>query len=261
MAADPYQVLGVRPGDPVEVIRKAYRKAARAWHPDLHPDDPDAAERFMEVAAAWKVLSDPEERARVDARRGSGPAPVADDGYAAALSTALERAQDWLDRGVLPAVAQAWRGDGAEALARALADIDQTVTPGRLPEVGLVAARRARRLGQELNIALDPFGPRPIRFLRHRNGWSLVFGARGFEREVPEGELDDVVMRLLTDTALRCLLSPRLRLDPAHPKLVEEARRHDDQVMRSRRNTWLLWSAVFGVIGGMMLWAKLAGPG
>ncbi len=218
----------------------------------------------MEVAAAWQVLNDPEARARLDARRGQGgvgmPHGAPDDAYAAALSNALERAQDWLDRGVLPAVAVAWRGDGAEAIASALADIDGSVTPGPLPSAGPLAMRRAAALGRELNIALDPYGPRPVRFLRHRNGWSMVFGARGLERDVPAAELDDVVLRLLVDTALRCLLVTRLRLDPAHPQLLDEARRHDDAVVRRRRGSMALWSTVFLVVAAMMAWAKFAGP-
>ncbi len=259
---DPYEVLGVRPGDDLDTIRKAYRKAAKAWHPDLHPDDPTAEDRFKEAASAWQVLSDPEARARLDAKRGSrGPAGgYVDDGYHAALSDALQRAQDWLDRGVLPRVAARWRGAGAEALAAAVRDIDATVTPGPLPEVGMLAARRARALGHEVNIALDPHGVRPVRFLRHRKGWSLVFGLRGFQQQVPERELDDVVMRLLVDTALRCLLVERFPLSPDHPEVVAEARRHDDEVLRRVWGNRALWGAVFAVIAGMMVWAKLAQP-
>ena len=250
-------MLGVRPEDSLEAIRRAYRKAARAWHPDLHPDDPNAEERFKEVAAAWQQLSNPASRARWDQARGGasgGGSPT--EGYAAALSDALQRAQDWLDRGVLPSVAQRWRGRGAEALASALHGIDTTARPGPLPRVGRFAARRAAALGRELNIALDPLEARPIRFLRHRRGWSLVFGAKGLERSVPESELDDVVMRLLVDTALRCLLAERLRVDPAHPEWLDEARQVDDAWVRERRQAVLLWATIGLGLLSMMTWAK-----
>ncbi len=57
---DPYEVLGVsREADETQ-IKKAFRKAARTLHPDVNPDDPDAQERFREVAEAYEILSDAE---------------------------------------------------------------------------------------------------------------------------------------------------------------------------------------------------------
>jgi DnaJ-class molecular chaperone len=63
---NPYDILGVRPGDSDEVIRKAYRKAAKRHHPDLNPDKPDALARFKQLNAANEILSDPAKRARYD---------------------------------------------------------------------------------------------------------------------------------------------------------------------------------------------------
>jgi DnaJ-class molecular chaperone len=63
---NPYEILGVaRDADP-DAIRKAYRKLARENHPDLHPDDPDAEERFKNVSRAWEVLEDPKKRRDYD---------------------------------------------------------------------------------------------------------------------------------------------------------------------------------------------------
>ncbi len=64
--ADHYEVLGVdREATPGE-IKRAFRRLARATHPDANPDDPGAEARFRQVAEAYEVLSDPEKRARYD---------------------------------------------------------------------------------------------------------------------------------------------------------------------------------------------------
>lgn len=64
--ADPYETLGVRRGDSDETIRKAYRKLAKRFHPDLNPGKPEAAERFKTINAANNLLSDADKRARFD---------------------------------------------------------------------------------------------------------------------------------------------------------------------------------------------------
>jgi DnaJ-class molecular chaperone len=64
--ADPYETLGVRRSDSAEAIRKAYRKLAKRYHPDLNPGDDAAAERFKSINAANDLLSDPEKRGRYD---------------------------------------------------------------------------------------------------------------------------------------------------------------------------------------------------
>ena len=63
---DYYEVLGLQKGASDDEIKKAYRKMAKMYHPDLHPDDPQAAEKFKEVNEANDVLSDPQKRARYD---------------------------------------------------------------------------------------------------------------------------------------------------------------------------------------------------
>src|SRR5947209_18097017 len=61
-----YDVLDVRPDVDAENLRTAYRKAAKASHPDHHGGDPDAAARFRRIAKAYDVLRDPERRTAYD---------------------------------------------------------------------------------------------------------------------------------------------------------------------------------------------------
>jgi molecular chaperone DnaJ len=60
---DPYRVLGVSPGASQEEIKKAYRKMAKKYHPDLHPDDPNANKKMNEVNEAYDMLTNPEKYA------------------------------------------------------------------------------------------------------------------------------------------------------------------------------------------------------
>jgi DnaJ domain len=57
-----YDVLGVRPDDDHEALKRAFRKAVKACHPDMHADDPDAPVRFRLVVKAYTILRDPEQR-------------------------------------------------------------------------------------------------------------------------------------------------------------------------------------------------------
>src|SRR5258708_28791693 len=61
-----YELRGVKPNASAGEIRKAYRKLAKQFHPDLNPGKPAAEARFKAVSAAHELLSDPEKRARYD---------------------------------------------------------------------------------------------------------------------------------------------------------------------------------------------------
>jgi molecular chaperone DnaJ len=79
---DYYGILGVRRDASAEDIKRAYRRLAREYHPDVNPD-PVAQEKFKDINAAYEVLSDPQKREIVDlggdplAPAGGGPGPGA----------------------------------------------------------------------------------------------------------------------------------------------------------------------------------------
>jgi curved DNA-binding protein CbpA len=61
-----YDVLGAHPDDDAESLKNAYRKAAKANHPDRHASDPEAAERFTRIVTAYDILRDTKRRAAYD---------------------------------------------------------------------------------------------------------------------------------------------------------------------------------------------------
>ena len=69
---DFYKILGVTKGVSDADLKKAYRKLAKANHPDLHPGDQAAESRFKDISEAYDVLSDVTERREYDAVRAMG---------------------------------------------------------------------------------------------------------------------------------------------------------------------------------------------
>ena len=72
---DYYEVLGINKGASEDEIKKAYRRMAKQYHPDLHPGDKEAEAHFKEVGEAYEVLSDAQKKARYDQYGHAGVDP------------------------------------------------------------------------------------------------------------------------------------------------------------------------------------------
>lgn len=69
MIDDPHRILGVPQGATEDEIKKAYRKKAKEYHPDLHPNDPVAVKKMQEVNKAYDMLMNPEKYANKQAQQ------------------------------------------------------------------------------------------------------------------------------------------------------------------------------------------------
>lgn len=77
MTENPYDILGVPRDASIDEVKKAYRKKARENHPDLNPDDPQAADRMNKINEAYDRIINPEKYAKEDARKRGYGAPYA----------------------------------------------------------------------------------------------------------------------------------------------------------------------------------------
>lgn len=74
-ARDPYEVLGIERKATEADVKKAYRRLARKFHPDVNAGDNAAKKKFQEIAAAYEVLKDPKRRKHFDQTGDTGGSP------------------------------------------------------------------------------------------------------------------------------------------------------------------------------------------
>lgn len=168
---DLYAELGVAKGAGADEIRKAYRKLARQYHPDVNPNDPKAEERFKEISFAYDVLSDDEKRRRYDEFGMAGLAPGFDPEQARAYRRWSESAR---------------RSPFSENFA---ADVDVEDLLSEL--FGAERARRARQ-GADVEAELE------VDFLDAVRGEEVRIGAGGqaLRVRIPPGSEDGSRIRL-----------------------------------------------------------------
>lgn len=76
LAMDYYKVLGVAQEADEEQIKQAYRKLAKKYHPDLHPDDAASEAKFKDIVEAYEILGDAAKRKEYDEKRKRSGEPI-----------------------------------------------------------------------------------------------------------------------------------------------------------------------------------------
>ena len=151
MAQDPYAELGVSRSAGADEIRKAFRKLAKALHPDRNPGDKASEERFKRVSAAFDILGDPEKKAKFDrgdidadgretgrgfAGAGGGGGPWGGGGYSAGAGGPRVDDHDFEDLlGEVFGARGGFRGRGfsprgADVRARLEIDLEDSISGG-----------------------------------------------------------------------------------------------------------------------------------
>jgi len=95
MIDDPYKVLGLAQGASQQEIKAAYRKMAKKYHPDLHPDDPNANRKMNEVNEAYDMLTNPEKYAAKRQQQQQPPNPYGAYGQQQQRSNSYQGTGGW----------------------------------------------------------------------------------------------------------------------------------------------------------------------
>lgn len=185
---DYYQILGVAPDADEKTIKATYRKLARQYHPDVNPNNKEAAEQFKAINEAYQVLSDPAQRKKYDELR--------------------VQYQQWQQRGGRPQDFnwQPWSaqpGEGVRVEYGTVEDLEdlfggqhpfsdffENIFGGGMREArgGAPRPRRGRDLEYQVDITLDE--------AFHGTKRTLQIGERRIEASIPRGVYTGARVRL-----------------------------------------------------------------
>jgi molecular chaperone DnaJ len=191
---DLYGVLGVAADADSKTISRAYRKMARELHPDTHPDDPDAADRFKEVTAAYDVIGDNTKRAEYDEFRRAVAGAAAQDHDAHSWTSGDGRIWTRFETGGFGGDGQAGEAFDGSTLTFDADNLDDLL--------GTVFGRTSRRAsvprrGADLDAVLDLDFEDAIRGLTTEVTLQGPDGSQTFKVRVPAGVDDGQRIRLL----------------------------------------------------------------
>ncbi len=253
--ADPlaaaYATLGLAPGASPEEIKRAWRRVARATHPDLNPDDPDAARRFKAAEAAHALLTDPERARRVGGGFHAGWSPGRtgpDDDWIDACAWIAEAHLLRLRVDVLPRYATRFRG-GPSLVAALAAAVDRGLAEQAPPDISRFGRLWSRSTWRRLELLVDegpPQGLGPVGLLRRGDRVRLVVWPRALWAE---GVRDDDTLRAVVRKSvdLGVTAAAPMVLGVARPGLVEPGA---DRAWWAGR---LLWPTVWVLVALLSL--------
>ncbi len=178
---DYYKVLGVSKNASEDEIKKAYRKLARKYHPDVNPGDKVAEKKFKEINEANEVLSDPEKRKKYD-QYGK------DWKHADQFEEAKRRQQQYAHAGG----SQAWSGGGAafEGDFDDFSDFFQSMFGGGFGRTS--GYRRASMKGADYQAELEI----PLTKAAHTHKQTLTVNGKKIRITIPAGIRDGQTIKI-----------------------------------------------------------------
>lgn len=259
---DLYALLELSADATPDEIKRAYRRLAKRWHPDRNPNNPEAAERFKAIAAAFEMLSEPGRRRKFDARRAG---EARDDDFLDRVADAVERGQRWAEQVVVPHIASRYRGAGVEMAVTFVRDAAM-LRPGRLtPEISRLGRWRARRWLDGVEVSFDAGLGSPTALIRGRRGARILVSPQAlWSSGVRDADqLDEVLLVLLVARyaqiiAMGRFVAPEGETEEAWSLALRRARDADTAALRRIRNTALLYSGVVALLI-LMIYSSFTG--
>ena len=251
---DPYELLGLPEDATPEDAKKAWRRLAREHHPDLNPDDPDAAERFKAIQEAYESVRDGK-APRIRMRRGPAPNPD----WVDALAWMAEHHVRVVKKQLLPR----WAAEHGVDHELVWAVSDAIRRGGLAREGPLATPRRLRRALAKIDVAVDDRPSRTGLGVEEHNGrWLVVLYARELWRR---GLHDEDLLRPVVFHAVELGVSvalPRALGLRRGANSHTHARELDLAARRARRIDWGFKGLVVGLVAVMFAWTawnRLAG--